>query len=55
MDAPIRAELLNDWANALENIGGSSREALALYREAARLDPGLWRSYANIMNTFMLR
>lgn len=54
VDAPIRAELLNDWANALENTGGSPREALALYREAARLDPGLWRSYANIMNTFML-
>jgi len=54
VDAPIRAELLNDWANALENTGGSAREALALYREAARLDPGLWRSYANIMNTFML-
>lgn len=54
VDAPIRAELLNDWANALENTGGSAREALALYREAARLDPGLWRSYSNIMNTFML-
>ena len=54
VDAPIRAELLNDWANALENTGGSSREALALYREAARLDPRLWRSYANIMNTFMI-
>lgn len=54
VDAPIRAELLNDWANALENTGGSAREALALYREAARLEPGLWRSYSNIMNTFML-
>ena len=54
VDAPIRAELLNDWANALENTGGSAREALALYHEAARLDPRLWRSYANIMNTFML-
>src|SRR6202050_1112300 len=53
-DPQTRAALLNDWANALENTGGSLREALALYREAVKLKPDLWRSYANLMNTLML-
>ena len=53
-DATTRAELFNDWANALENTGGSLQEALLLYREAVKLQPDLWRSYANLMNTYML-
>ena len=51
VDQATRAELLNDWANALENTGGSLLEALSLYRLALRDNPKLWRSYANLMNT----
>ena len=53
-DSPTRAELLHGWALALQSTGGSNREALSLYHEALRLKPDLWRSYNNVMNTFMI-
>jgi tetratricopeptide (TPR) repeat protein len=53
-DLSTRVDLLNTWANALENVGGSLREALNLYQQAAKLNPDSWRSYANLMNTYML-
>jgi tetratricopeptide (TPR) repeat protein len=53
-DPGTRAELLNDWANALENTGGSQREALSLFREAVKTKPDLWRSHSNLMNTLMI-
>jgi len=53
-DPAARADLLNDWANALLNTGGSPQEALVLYREAVKLNPDLWRSYTNLMNTFTI-
>jgi tetratricopeptide (TPR) repeat protein len=53
-DPPTRADLLNDWANALLSTAGSEREALSLYREAVKVKPDLWRSYANIMNTLII-
>ncbi len=54
-DLATRVELYsNTWANALENVGGSLHEALNLYLQAAKLKPDLWRSYSNIMNTYML-
>ena len=47
-DAPY---VLNAWANALSNIGGSQREALALYRQALQLKPDYWVAYNNVMNS----
>jgi tetratricopeptide (TPR) repeat protein len=42
--------LLNVWANAINNMGGSAREALALYRAALKLKPDYWIGYNNVMN-----
>jgi tetratricopeptide (TPR) repeat protein len=42
--------LLNVWANSLNNVGGSPRESLALYRAALRLKPDYWIGYNNVMN-----
>lgn len=53
-DPTTRAHLLNDWANALLNTGGSHEEALSLYRAAIRQDPTVWRSYNNTMNVLQL-
>lgn len=46
-----RPYLLNVWGSSIENIGGSPREALTLYREALKLKPDYWVAYANVMNT----
>ena len=53
-DPATRAELLNTWANAMENTGSPAQEALPLYIEAIRIAPRTWRSYANLMNTYMI-
>jgi tetratricopeptide (TPR) repeat protein len=42
--------LLNVWANSVNNLGGSPREALALYRAALKLKPDYWVGYNNVMN-----
>jgi tetratricopeptide (TPR) repeat protein len=43
-------QLLNTWANAINNIGGSVSEALGLYRAALALKPDYWIAYNNIVN-----
>ena len=43
--------LLNAWANALLNTGGSQADALVLYREALKLKPDFWVAYNNVMNS----
>ncbi len=42
--------LLNVWANAINDSGGSPREALSLYRAALKLKPDYWIGYNNVMN-----
>ncbi|HEX2790449.1 MAG TPA: tetratricopeptide repeat protein [Steroidobacteraceae bacterium] len=49
-DKSDRPYLLNVWANALANTGGSPQEALALYRAAVKLKPDFWVGYNNILN-----
>ena len=49
-----RPRLLQMWATAIENVGGSNREALALYRAAVKLEPNLWVVHADIQNELML-
>jgi TPR repeat len=46
-----RAILLNYWANALEDRGGTNAnvESLPLYKEALRLKPDYWSAYNNLM------
>ena len=45
-----RPYLLNGWANALENTGGSTRDALALYLAALKLKPNYWIAHNNVIN-----
>ncbi len=49
--ASERPYLLNSWANAVGNIGGSTAQALALYRAALALKPDYWVAYNNVMNS----
>jgi tetratricopeptide (TPR) repeat protein len=49
--AAERPYLLNAWANALGNTGGSATQARDLYREALRLKPDYWVAYNNVMNS----
>jgi hypothetical protein len=44
-DPSDRPYLLNVWANALANTGGSALEALELYRSAVKLKPDFWVGY----------
>jgi tetratricopeptide (TPR) repeat protein len=53
-DKADRPYLLNVWANALQNSGGSVRQALDLYRSALQLKPDYWVAYNNIMNTLLI-
>ena len=50
-----RPYLLNTWANAIENTGGSPQEGAPLYREALNLKPDYWTAYNNLMNIDLLR
>jgi tetratricopeptide (TPR) repeat protein len=50
-----RPYLLNTWANAIENTGGSAQEGAPLYREALNLKPDFWTAYNNLMNVDLLR
>jgi len=49
-----RPYLLNTWAIALQNTGGSPDEALTLYRAALKIKPDFWVAYANVMNALWL-
>jgi tetratricopeptide (TPR) repeat protein len=49
-----RPRLLNGWAIAIINSGGSTSEALALFRAAVKLQPDLWPAHTNVQNALML-
>ncbi len=49
-----QARLLSVWANAINNTGGSVREALGLYRAALKLKPDFWIAYNNVMNALWI-
>jgi tetratricopeptide (TPR) repeat protein len=53
-DPAERPRLLNGWALAIQTTGGSTREALALYRAAVKLQPDFWVAHSNIMNSLMV-
>jgi tetratricopeptide (TPR) repeat protein len=53
-DPADRATLLTRWAVAVENSGGSVREALGLERAAVKLQPDNWIAHNNIQNDLML-
>jgi tetratricopeptide (TPR) repeat protein len=49
-----RAILLTRWAIAIENSGGSVREALGLERAATKVQPDTWPAYNNVQNDLMV-
>jgi tetratricopeptide (TPR) repeat protein len=49
-----RPYLLNSWAIGLQNTGGSTQQALALYRAAVQMKPDFWVGYSNIQNALWL-
>jgi tetratricopeptide (TPR) repeat protein len=53
-DPAERPGLLRYWALGIEAIGGSTREALALYRAALKLQSDLWSVHADIQNDLMM-
>jgi tetratricopeptide (TPR) repeat protein len=53
-DPAERPRLLNTWGIAIISSGGSTRESLALFRAAVKLQPDLWPAHTNIQNVFML-
>jgi tetratricopeptide (TPR) repeat protein len=53
VDPADRPHLLANWALAIDESGGSHREALALQRAAVKLKPDLWPAHANIQNDLM--
>ena len=50
-----RPYILNGWANAWQNLGGTPAETGPLYDEAVRLKPDFWVGYSNVMNVDMMR
>ena len=53
--APLeRPGILNAWAIAIQDTGGSNREALALYRAAVKLQPDYWVAHNNVLNSLMI-
>jgi tetratricopeptide (TPR) repeat protein len=46
-----RPYLLNVWADALANSGGTPQAAIALYRQALKIKPDYWVAYNNLMNS----
>jgi len=53
-DPAQRPGILNSWAIALQNTGGSNHEALVLYRAAVKLQPDYWVAHSNVMNALMV-
>ncbi|HEY3814839.1 MAG TPA: hypothetical protein VGL66_16595 [Caulobacteraceae bacterium] len=43
--------ILNQWANAIGNTGGSQTESLKLFQTALMLKPDLWVAHNNVINT----
>ena len=53
-DPAERPRLLQFWGIAIDASGGSTREALALYRAAVKLQRDLWTVHADIQNDLMV-
>jgi tetratricopeptide (TPR) repeat protein len=53
-DPAERPGILNSWAIAIQNTGGSNREALTLFRAAVKLQPDYWVAHSNVMNALMV-
>lgn len=53
-DPAERPRLLNTWGLAVIFSGGSTRESLALFRAAVKLQPDLWPAHTNIQNDLMV-
>jgi len=53
-DKADRPYLLNTWGITLQNTGGSSREALELFRAALKIKPDFWVASNNVMNALWL-
>jgi hypothetical protein len=49
-----RPGILNAWAIAIQDTGGSNHEALALYRAAVKLQPDYWVARNNVQNSLMI-
>lgn len=49
-----RPYLLNVWGIAVQNTGGSTPQALTLFRAAMRMKPDLWPAYVNVQNALWL-
>jgi tetratricopeptide (TPR) repeat protein len=49
-----RPYLLNTWANALQDVGGATRESLALYRAALKLKPDYWVGHNNVLQAYWM-
>jgi hypothetical protein len=49
-----RPTLLNTWAIAELNTGGSNSDALILLRRAVQLKPDLWVAHSNILNSLII-
>jgi tetratricopeptide (TPR) repeat protein len=53
-DPAERPGILNAWAIAVQNTGGSTREALAILRAAVKLQPDSWVAHSNVQNSLMM-
>jgi tetratricopeptide (TPR) repeat protein len=53
-DPSERPRLLQYWGIGIDFSGGSTREALALYRAAVKLQPDLWTVHGDIQNDLMV-
>ena len=53
-DPADRPKLLSIWAIAISFSGGSTREALGLFRAAVKLQPDLWPAHVNIQNALIV-
>jgi tetratricopeptide (TPR) repeat protein len=53
-DPAERPRLLQYWGIGIDASGGSTREALAMYRAAVKLQPDLWTVHADIQNDLIV-
>ncbi len=51
-DKADRPYILNQWGNALSNLGGSQQDVLTFYRAALKLKPDYWAAYNNLIATY---
>jgi tetratricopeptide (TPR) repeat protein len=53
-DATDRPRLLQSWALAIQATGGSTHEALALFRASLKLQPDFWTAHTDLQNALMV-